>query len=173
MQVQAVQAAQKTAKELRSKFEVGHTNMVHARNRSDKNRWKEKQRFEAKQCPQDMQERTDLTNQRQFPPLKAYRKQSRYRGCSTLTRWRTSPVDVPRQGSTIQASQHNTQRIDEVEDVPAPMGSEVPTIPDDPRLDETADEDPLEEASHASRSSLRKSRRFVKFLSETRDASRT
>ena len=42
---------QQTMKELRSKFEVGHMSEVHARNRSDKNRWREKQRFEAKQYP--------------------------------------------------------------------------------------------------------------------------
>ena len=40
---------QQTVKELRSKF--GHMSEVHARNRSDKNRWREKQRFEAKQYP--------------------------------------------------------------------------------------------------------------------------
>ena len=52
MQVPTVQVAQKTVKEIRSKFEVEHTSEVHARNRSDKNRWREKQRFEAKQYPQ-------------------------------------------------------------------------------------------------------------------------
>ena len=42
---------QQTVKELRSKFEVGHMSEVHTRNRSDKNRWREKQRFEAKAVP--------------------------------------------------------------------------------------------------------------------------
>ena len=41
MQVPTVQVAQKTVKEIRSKFEVGHTSEVHARNRSDKNRRRE------------------------------------------------------------------------------------------------------------------------------------
>ena len=74
-QVPAVQVAQKTVKdpqtqsivkELRSKFEVGHTKVteknVHGRNRSDKGRWIKKQGFEAKQYPEDVQERAGLTN---------------------------------------------------------------------------------------------------------------
>ena len=54
------------------------------------------------------------------------------------------PVDVQRQVSTIQASQHDTQQIDKV--VPAPMESEVPGIPDadDSCLNEAADEDEVE-----------------------------
>ena len=53
-------------------------------------------------------------------------------------------VDVQRQVSTIQASQHDTQQIDKV--VPALMESEVPSIPDadDPCLNEAADEDEVE-----------------------------
>ena len=56
------------------------------------------------------------------------------------------PVDVHRQVSTIQASQHDMQHINEVVDVPALTQREVPNIPgaDDPCLDETADEDRLE-----------------------------
>ena len=42
-QVPAIQVAQKTVKELRSTFEVGHTNEVHAWNQPDKNRWRKKQ----------------------------------------------------------------------------------------------------------------------------------
>ena len=54
------------------------------------------------------------------------------------------PVDVQKQVSTIQASQHDTQHIDEV--VPALMESEIPSIPDadDPCLNEAADEDEVE-----------------------------
>ena len=50
-------------------------------------------------------------------------------------------MDVQKQVSTIQASQHDTQHIDEV--VPALMESEIPSIPDadDPCLKEAADED--------------------------------
>ena len=55
---------QSIVKELRSKFEVGHTSETHARNQPDKNRWREKQRFKTKQYSQDAQERADLTNQR-------------------------------------------------------------------------------------------------------------
>ena len=65
---------QKTVKELKSKFEVGHTNKVHARNQPDKNRWRKKQEFEATQYPQDVQERADLTNQRQVPAIRSVQK---------------------------------------------------------------------------------------------------
>ena len=65
---------QHTVKELRSKFEVGHMSEVHARNRSDKNRWREKQRFKAKQYPQDAKERADLTNQRQVLAIRSVQK---------------------------------------------------------------------------------------------------
>ena len=68
-QVSAIQVAQKTVKELRSTFEVGHTNEVHAQNQPDKNRWREKEGFEATQYPRDVQERADLTNQRQVPAI--------------------------------------------------------------------------------------------------------
>ena len=82
---------QSIVKELRSKFEVGHTSEVHARNQPDKNRWRKKQEFEATQYPQDAQERADLTNQRHVLAIRNARKQLRYRGCSTLTRWQISP----------------------------------------------------------------------------------
>ena len=87
MPVPAIPVAQKTVKdpqtqsivkELRSKFEVGHTKVtektVHVRNRSDKNRWRKKQGLEAKQYPQDVQERADLTNQRQVPVIRSVHK---------------------------------------------------------------------------------------------------
>ena len=79
-QFPAVQVAKKTVKdpqtqsivkELRSKLEVGHTNKVHARNQLDKNRWRKKHELEATQYPQDVQERADLTNQRQVPATPA------------------------------------------------------------------------------------------------------
>ena len=88
-QVQApeVQVAQKTVKdpqtqstvkELRSMFEVGHSKVtektVHGRNRSDKNRWIKKQGLEGKQYPQDVQERADLTNQRQVLAIRSVQK---------------------------------------------------------------------------------------------------
>ena len=53
-------------------------------------------------------------------------------------------MDVQGQVSTTQASQHDMQHIDEVVHVPALMKGEVPTIPDDPCFNETADEDRLE-----------------------------
>ena len=58
-------------------------------------------------------------------------------------------MDVQRQVSTIQAAQHDKQHIDEAVHVPAPMESVAPTIPDtdDLCLDETADEDRLEQES--------------------------
>ena len=65
---------QSIVKELRSKFEVGHTSEVHARNQPDKNRWRKKQGFEAKQYPQNAQERADLTNQRQVPAIRSVQK---------------------------------------------------------------------------------------------------
>ena len=105
--VPAVQVAQKTVKdpqtqsivkELRSKFEVGHTKVteknVHGRNRSDKGRWIKKQGLEAKQYPQYVQERADLTNQRQVPAIRSVQK----------------TVEVPR-----------VQYIDKVADIPVDM----------------------------------------------------
>ena len=55
-------------------------------------------------------------------------------------------MDVQRQVSTIQASQHDMQHIDEVVHVPALMQRAAPNIlgADDPCLDETAHEDRLE-----------------------------
>ena len=54
------------------------------------------------------------------------------------------PVDVQRQGSTNQALQHD---IDEVGHIPVPTQNVTPTIPDtdDLCLDETADEDQLQQ----------------------------
>ena len=74
MPVPAIQVAQKTVKEHRSTFEVGHMNEVHARNQPDKNRLRKKQKFEAKQYPQNAQERADLTNQRHVPANQSAQK---------------------------------------------------------------------------------------------------
>ena len=66
-----------------SQFEVGHNKQTeevvqHAWNCSDKNRWKEKHEFEAKQkelqYPQNAQERDDLTNQLQVPTIQSLQK---------------------------------------------------------------------------------------------------
>ena len=157
-QVPAIQVAQKTVKdpqtqsivkELRSKFEVGHTNKVHARNQLDMNRWRKKQGLEATQYPQDMQERADPTNQRQVPAIRSVQKTVEVPRVQYIDKVADIPVDVQRQVSTIQAAQHDMQHIDEVVHVPAPMESEVPNIPDadDLCLDETAEEDRLEQAS--------------------------
>ena len=160
-QVQApeVQVAQKTVKdpqtqsivkELRSRFEVGHTKVTEkatrARNRSDKNRWMKKQGFEAKQHPQNAQERADLTNQRQAPAIRIVQKTVEVPRVQYIDKVADNPVDVQRQGSTIQASQHD---MDEVGHVPVPTQSGAPTIPDteEPCLDETADDDRLEKES--------------------------
>ena len=134
-------------KEMRSKFEVGHTNEAHARNWSDKNRWREKQRFEAEQYPLDMQERADLTNQRQVPAIQGVQKTVEVPRVQYIDKVADIPVDVQRQGSTIQASQHDMQYIDEVGHVSVPTQSVAPTVPDthDLCLDETADEDRLEQ----------------------------
>ena len=153
MQVTAVQVAQKTVKdpqtqsivkELRSKFEVGHTNLtektVHGLNRSDKNQWRKKQGLEAKQYPQDVQERADLTNQRQVPAIRSVQKTVEVPKVQYIDKVADIPVDMQRQVSTIQAAQH----IDEVVDAPALTQNEVPTIPEDPCLNENADEDRLE-----------------------------
>ena len=142
MQVPTVQVAQKTVKEIRSKFEVEHTSEVHARNRSDKNRWREKQRFEAKQYPQDEQERADLMNQRQVLAIRSVQKTVEVPRVQYIDKVADIPVDVQRQGSTNQAPQY----IDEVVDVPVPTQSVAPSIPDtdDLCLNETADEDRLE-----------------------------
>ena len=157
-QVQApeVQVAQKTVKdpqtqsivnELRSKFEVGHTKMtektVHGRNRSDKNRWIKTQGLEAKQYPQDVQERADLTNQRQVPAIRSVQKTVEVPKVQYIDKVEDISTDMQRQVSTTRAAQH----IDEVADVPAITQDEIPAIPDDPRLDETADEDRLEQES--------------------------
>ena len=139
-QVPAIQVAQKTVKELRSTFEVGHTNEVHARNQPDKNRWRKKQEFEATQYPQDVKERADLTNQRQVLAIRSVQK--------TVEEYIDKVADIPvdvRQGSTNQDPQHDI----EVGHVPVPTQSVTPTIPDtdDLCLDEIADEDRLEQES--------------------------
>ena len=127
---------QERVKELKSKFEVGHTNKVHARNQPDKNRWRKKQEFEATQYPQDVQERADLTNQRQVPAIRSVQKTVEVPRVQYVDKVADIPVDMQRQVSTTQA----TQDIEEVEDVPALTQSEVPNIPDD-------DEDWLEQES--------------------------
>ena len=127
---------QQTVKELKSKFEVGHTNKVHARNQPDKNRWRKKQEFEATQYPQDVQERADLTNQRQVPAIRSVQKTVEVPRVQYIDKVADIPVDMQRQVSTTQAAQD----IEEVEDVPALTQSEVPNIPDD-------DEDWLEQES--------------------------
>ena len=127
---------QQTVKELKSKFEVGHTNKVHARNQPDKNRWRKKQEFEATQYPQDVQERADLTNQRPAPAIRSVQKTVEVPRVQYIDKVADIPVDMQRQVSTTQAAQD----IEEVEDVPALTHSEVPNIPDD-------DEDWLEQES--------------------------
>ena len=122
-----------TVKELKSKFEVGHKKeteeAVHlrARNRSNKNRWRKKQEFEAKQYPQNAQERADLTNQRQIPVIRSVQKTVEVPMVQSINKLADIPVDMQRQRSIIQAAQH----INEVEGVPALTQSEVPNIPDD------------------------------------------
>ena len=127
-------------KEMRSKFEVGHTKgtekSAHARNQSDKNRWRKKQEFEATQYPQDAQERADLTNQRHVLAIRNAHKTVEVPRVQYIDKVADIPVDIQRQVSTLQAGQH----IDEVEDVPALTQSEIPNIPDD-------DEDWLEQES--------------------------
>ena len=127
---------QQTVKELKSKFEVGHTNKVHARNQPDKNRWRKKQEFEATQYPQDVQERADLTNQRQVPAIRSVQMTVEVPRVQYIDKVADIPVDMQRQVSTTQTAQD----IEEVEDVPALTQSEVPNIPDD-------DEDWLEQES--------------------------
>ena len=133
---------QQTVKELRSKFEVGHMSEVRARNWSGKNRWREKQRFEAKQYPQDAQERVDLMNHRQ---VLASRRQKTVEvpRVQYIDKVADVLVDVQRQGSTTQVPQHD---IDEVADVPVPTQSVARSILDidDLCLNETVDEDGLE-----------------------------
>ena len=142
MPVPAIQVAQKTVKELRSTFEVGHTNKVHARNPPDRNRWRKKQELEATQYPQDIQERTDPTNQRQVPAIRSVQKTVEVPRVQYINKVADISVDMQRQGSTIQAAQY----IDEVVDVSVPKQSVAPTVPDtdDLCLNETADEDGLE-----------------------------
>ena len=131
---------QKTVKEIRSKFEVGHTKgtekSAHARNQPDKNRWRKKQEFEATQYPQDAQERADLTNQRHVLAIRNAHKTVEVPRVQYIDKVADIPVDIQRQLYTTQAGQH----IDEVEDVTALTQSEVPNIPDD-------DEDKLEQES--------------------------
>ena len=157
-QVPSIETVQKTVevpqtqsivKELRSKFEVGHTSEVHARNQPDKNQWRKKQGFEAKQYPQNAQERADLTNQRQVPAIRSVHKTVEVPRVQYIDKVADIPVDVQRRGSIIQAAQHDLQHIDEDVHVPALMQSEVPTIPDTDDLcsNETGDEDRLEHES--------------------------
>ena len=128
---------QERVKELKSKFEVGHTNKVYARNQPDKNRWRKKQEFEATQYPQDVQERADLTNQRQVPAIRSVQKTVEVPRVQYIDKVADIPVDMQRQQvSTTQAAQD----IEEAEDVTALTQSEVPNIPDD-------DEDWLEQES--------------------------
>ena len=105
---------QQTVKELKSKFEVGHTNKVHARDQPDKNRWRKKQEFEATQYPQDVQERADLTNQRQVPAIRSVQKTAEVPRVQYIDKVADIPVDVQRQVSTTQAAQD----IEEVEMTP-------------------------------------------------------
>ena len=106
--------------------------------------------FEVKQKgpqhPQDAQERADLTNQRQGPAIHSVQKTVEVPRVQYIDKVADIPVDVQRQGSTIQASQHD---IDEVGHVPVPTQSGAPTIPDteDLCLDESADDDRLEQES--------------------------
>ena len=127
-------------KDMRSKFDVGHTKgtekSAHARNQSDKNRWRKKQEFEATQYPQDAQERADLTNQRHVLAIRNAHKTVGVPRVQYIDKVADIPVDIQRQVSTLQAGQH----IDDVEDVPAVTQSEIPNIPDD-------DEDWLEQES--------------------------
>ena len=99
-------------KEMRSKFEVGHTNRAHARSWLDKNRWGE--------------------NTVEVPKVQYIDKVA------------DISLDVRRQVSTTQAAQHDTQLVDEAVHVPALTHNEIPTVPDDPCLSETADGDRLE-----------------------------
>ena len=123
-----------------------HKKSVYARNRSDKNRWRKKHEFEAKQkgphYPQDAQERIDLTSQRQVPAIGSVQKTVEVPRVQYINKVAHISVDIQRQVSTIQAAQY----IDEVVDVPVPTQSVAPTIPDtdDLCLNETADEDGLE-----------------------------
>ena len=109
----------------------------------DKNRWREKRALKPKkrgpQYPQNARERADLTNQRQVPTIQSVQNMVEVPKVKYIDKVADIPVDVPRQVSTIQAAQHDTQHTDEVVHVPALMQSEVPTIlnTDDLCLDET------------------------------------
>ena len=112
-------------KEMRSKFEVGHTKVteenVHGRNRSDKDRRIKRQGFEATRHP---------------PAIRSVQKTVEVPRVQYIDKVADIPVDMQGQVFTIQAAQD----IDEVEGVPALTQSEVPNIPDD-------DEDWLEQES--------------------------
>ena len=106
-QVPSIETVQKTVevpqtqsivKELRSKFEVGHTNEVRARNRSDK----------------DAQEKANLTNQRQVTAIRSAQKTVEVPRVQYIDKVADIPVDVQRRGSPVQDTQH----INEIEDVP-------------------------------------------------------
>ena len=83
-----------------------------------------------------MQERADLTNQRQVPAIRSVQKTVEVPRVQYNDKVTDIPADMQRQVSTTQAAQD----IEEVEDVPALTQSEVPNIPDD-------DEDWLEQES--------------------------
>ena len=99
---------------------------VHARNRSDKSRWRE--------------ERADLTKQRQVLAIRTVQMTVEVPRVQYIDKVADIPVDVQRQGSTNQALQHD---IDEIGHIPVPTQNVAPIIPDtdDLCLDETADED--------------------------------
>ena len=83
-----------------------------------------------------MQERADLTNQRQVPAVRSVQKTVEVPRVQYIDNVADIPVDMQRQVSTTQAAQD----IEEVEDVPALTQSEIPNIPDD-------DDDWLEQES--------------------------
>ena len=87
-----------------------------------------------------MQERADLTNQRQVPVIRSVHKTVEVPKVQYIDKVADIPVEMQRQVSIIQAAQHS----DEVVDVSALAHNEVPTIPEDPCLNETADKDRLD-----------------------------
>ena len=62
--------------------------------------------FEATQYPQDVQERADLTNQRQVPAIRSVQKTVEVPRVHYIDKVADISVDVQRRGSTIQAAQH-------------------------------------------------------------------
>ena len=124
------------AEQMKSKFEVGHKKK-NTRSRScscpepvgQESVGGETGGFEAKQYPQDAQEKADLTNQRQVPAIRSVQKTVEVPRVQYIDKVADIPVDMQGHGSTTQASQHDMQHIDEVVHVPALMESEVPTVP--------------------------------------------